>query len=169
MKFLQLLVVHHPSRRFGPLSFFYYCLFVFFYLHHFWILILFIRCRKGTAEILVDLDDLSANKELASLSQKGVFGNYQICGKEIPRGYWVCIYQLSITPFQLFYTPLRKQFSLLLVLFVPLLNLNTWFITKYINNIKSIWGGGRKITQRNEPRAEDPWISFSYLLSLSNQ
>ncbi|CAA2984257.1 sulfhydryl oxidase 2-like isoform X2 [Olea europaea var. sylvestris] len=61
MKFLQLLVVHHPSRR----------------------------CRKGTAEILVDLDDLSANKELASLSQKGVFGNYQICGKEIPRGYWM--------------------------------------------------------------------------------
>ncbi|XP_022881976.1 sulfhydryl oxidase 2-like isoform X1 [Olea europaea var. sylvestris] len=61
-KFLQLLVVHHPSRR----------------------------CRKGTAEILVDFDDLLANKkEVAGLSQKGVLGNYQICGKEIPRGYWM--------------------------------------------------------------------------------
>ncbi|KAI3453095.1 hypothetical protein Pfo_009758 [Paulownia fortunei] len=62
IKFFQLLVVHHPSRR----------------------------CRKGTAEILVDFDDFSANKkETAIVGEKGALGNYQICGKDVPRGYWM--------------------------------------------------------------------------------
>ncbi|KAK3024113.1 hypothetical protein RJ639_043572 [Escallonia herrerae] len=67
IKFLQLMVAHHPSRR----------------------------CRKGTADILVNFDDsypsdiLSANKkELAIGSGKSGLQNFQICGKEVPRGYW---------------------------------------------------------------------------------
>ncbi|GFQ06891.1 sulfhydryl oxidase 1 [Phtheirospermum japonicum] len=61
IKFFQLLVVHHPSRR----------------------------CRKGTAEILVDFDDVYAkNKAIASGGEKGALSNYQICGKDVPRGYW---------------------------------------------------------------------------------
>ncbi|CAA0817191.1 Sulfhydryl oxidase 1 [Striga hermonthica] len=59
VKFFQLLVVHHPSKR----------------------------CRKGTAEILVDFDEFSA-KEIGS-GQKEALKNYQICGKEVPRGYWM--------------------------------------------------------------------------------
>ncbi|KAI3467012.1 hypothetical protein Pfo_023675 [Paulownia fortunei] len=62
VKFFQLLVVHHPSRR----------------------------CRKGTSEILVDFDDFLANKkETASGGEKGALRNYQICGKDVPRGYWM--------------------------------------------------------------------------------
>nr|GMD13675.1 sulfhydryl oxidase 2-like isoform X1 [Ipomoea batatas] len=68
IKFLQLLVAHHPSRR----------------------------CRRGSADILINFDDLcpsgalSANKEeVASCTKDGILGNYQICGKEVPRGYWV--------------------------------------------------------------------------------
>ncbi|OWM70339.1 hypothetical protein CDL15_Pgr004476 [Punica granatum] len=68
IKFLQLLVAHHPSRR----------------------------CRKGSAEVLVNFDDiypseiLSIDKpETAENNQKGSFGNIQICGKEVPRGYWM--------------------------------------------------------------------------------
>ncbi|XP_019160195.1 PREDICTED: sulfhydryl oxidase 2-like isoform X1 [Ipomoea nil] len=66
--FLQLLVAHHPSRR----------------------------CRKGSGEILVNFDDicsseaLSKNKdETVSCTKKGVLGQYQICGKEVPRGNWM--------------------------------------------------------------------------------
>ncbi|KAL3825411.1 hypothetical protein ACJIZ3_021440 [Penstemon smallii] len=62
VKFFQLLVVHHPSRR----------------------------CRKGTAEILVDFDDISENKKEAGIvGEKGTFKNYHICGKDVPRGYWM--------------------------------------------------------------------------------
>ncbi|XP_016547184.1 sulfhydryl oxidase 2 isoform X5 [Capsicum annuum] len=68
IKFLQLLVAHHPSKR----------------------------CRKGSAEILVNFDDLcpsqtmSVNNEKAeSCTKKGALGNYHICGKEVPRGYWM--------------------------------------------------------------------------------
>ncbi|XP_012848340.1 PREDICTED: sulfhydryl oxidase 2-like isoform X1 [Erythranthe guttata] len=60
VKFFQLLVVHHPSRR----------------------------CRKGTAELLVDFDNLLANKEIDS-GERGEIRNYQICGKDVPRGYWM--------------------------------------------------------------------------------
>lgn len=62
IRFFQLLVVHHPSRR----------------------------CRKGTAQILVDFDDFSVKiKEAATGKEKGVLGNSQICGKDVPRGYWM--------------------------------------------------------------------------------
>lgn len=50
------------------------------------------RCRKGTAELLVSFDDLypadfwSANKQD---DDKGSVRNLQICGKDVPRGYWV--------------------------------------------------------------------------------
>ncbi|KAF5940338.1 hypothetical protein HYC85_021505 [Camellia sinensis] len=62
IKFLQLLVAHHPSRR----------------------------CRKGSAEFLVNFDELypldilSANKqESINVTGKGALENFQICGKEI--------------------------------------------------------------------------------------
>ncbi|KAL0446805.1 UNVERIFIED_CONTAM: Sulfhydryl oxidase 2 [Sesamum latifolium] len=61
VKFFQLLVVHHPSKR----------------------------CRKGTAKILVDFDDVSANKESPIVGDKVALRNYQICGKDVPRGYWM--------------------------------------------------------------------------------
>ncbi|KAK9276798.1 hypothetical protein L1049_006334 [Liquidambar formosana] len=67
IKFLQLSVAHHPSRR----------------------------CRKGSAEVLVNFDDLcpsdmwSANKQEIVGNGKGVLRNFQICGKEVPRGYWM--------------------------------------------------------------------------------
>ncbi|KAE9450951.1 hypothetical protein C3L33_17136, partial [Rhododendron williamsianum] len=68
IKFLQLLVAHHPSRR----------------------------CRKGSAEFLVNFDELYPSDMLADKKQetiiangKGTLGNFQICGKEVPRGYWV--------------------------------------------------------------------------------
>ncbi|KAL6573768.1 Sulfhydryl oxidase 1 [Orobanche hederae] len=61
VKFFQLLVIHHPSRR----------------------------CRKGTAEILVDFDDFFADNGVASGDAKGALSNYQICGKDVPRGYWM--------------------------------------------------------------------------------
>ncbi|XP_047943593.1 sulfhydryl oxidase 2-like [Salvia hispanica] len=62
VKFFQLLVVHHPSRR----------------------------CRKGTAEILVDFDNIYVNKkETESGVEKGEPKHYDICGKDVPRGYWM--------------------------------------------------------------------------------
>ncbi|CAN4124919.1 unnamed protein product [Withania somnifera] len=68
IKFLQLLVAHHPSKR----------------------------CRKGSADILVNVDDLCPsekmlvnNEEAESCSKKGALGNYHICGKEVPQGYWM--------------------------------------------------------------------------------
>ncbi|KAL7001044.1 Sulfhydryl oxidase 1 [Sarracenia purpurea var. burkii] len=68
IKFLQLLVAHHPSRR----------------------------CRKGSAEFLVNFDELypsdlwlSNNKEFIIGNGKGELGNFRICGTEVPRGYWM--------------------------------------------------------------------------------
>ncbi|KAB5538115.1 hypothetical protein DKX38_015648 [Salix brachista] len=69
IKFLQLLAVHHPSKR----------------------------CRKGSAEVLVNFDDLcppdmwSPDKQevLSNGKGKGMLGNFQVCGKEVPRGYWM--------------------------------------------------------------------------------
>ncbi|KDP34979.1 hypothetical protein JCGZ_09267 [Jatropha curcas] len=63
IKFLQLLVAHHPSKR----------------------------CRKGSAEVLVSFDDLCPpNEKLEALSNgKDMLGNFQICGKDVPRGYWM--------------------------------------------------------------------------------
>ncbi|KAG7032047.1 Sulfhydryl oxidase 1 [Cucurbita argyrosperma subsp. argyrosperma] len=60
IKFLQLLVVHHPSMR----------------------------CRKGSAEILVNFNELSpANTKQEEVA--GAVKNFQICGKDVPRGYWI--------------------------------------------------------------------------------
>ncbi|KAG8366704.1 hypothetical protein BUALT_Bualt17G0107100 [Buddleja alternifolia] len=62
VKFFQLLVIHHPSRR----------------------------CRKGTAEILVDFDGFLAYKtETASSGEEVAPRNYQICGEDVPRGHWM--------------------------------------------------------------------------------
>lgn len=68
IKFLQLLVAHHPSRR----------------------------CRKGGAEILVNFDDLYPSKIVTTNEDKGLsekaktaLKNFQICGEEVPRGYWM--------------------------------------------------------------------------------
>ncbi|KAJ6312633.1 hypothetical protein OIU77_014202 [Salix suchowensis] len=67
IKFLQLLAVHHPSKR----------------------------CRKGSAEVLVNFDDLfppdmwSPDKQEVLSNRKGMLGNFQVCGKEVPRGYWM--------------------------------------------------------------------------------
>ncbi|KAM7484621.1 hypothetical protein LguiA_000630 [Lonicera macranthoides] len=60
IKFLQLMVAHHPSRR----------------------------CRKGSADILVNFDDLHPS-DLSSANGNGSLGNFQICGKGVPRGYWM--------------------------------------------------------------------------------
>ncbi|KAG2709504.1 hypothetical protein I3760_05G243000 [Carya illinoinensis] len=66
IQFLQLLVAHHPSMR----------------------------CRKGSAEVLVNFDemfpsDLLSNSEQEDNGGKGTRGNFQICGKDVPRGYWM--------------------------------------------------------------------------------
>ncbi|XP_027365384.1 sulfhydryl oxidase 2 isoform X3 [Abrus precatorius] len=64
IKFLQLLAAHHPSRR----------------------------CRKGTAELLVSFDDLYPTDFWSSNNQedeKSSVRNLKICGKDVPRGYWM--------------------------------------------------------------------------------
>ncbi|CAN0871389.1 Sulfhydryl oxidase 1 [Linum grandiflorum] len=67
IKFLQILVAHHPSKR----------------------------CRKGSAEVLVNFDDLCppdtllANGQEVVDTSKAVLENFRICGKDIPRGYWM--------------------------------------------------------------------------------
>ncbi|KAJ9140840.1 hypothetical protein P3X46_031437 [Hevea brasiliensis] len=63
IKFLQLLVAHHPSKR----------------------------CRKGSAEVLVNFDDLCPPNEKQEIVSNGksVLGHFQICGKEVPLGYWM--------------------------------------------------------------------------------
>lgn len=57
---------------------------------HFWD-VTSVRCRKGSAEILVNFDELNPadmNQEEVA-SEKGAVKNFQICGKDVPRGYWV--------------------------------------------------------------------------------
>ncbi|KAL5726634.1 thiol oxidase [Ranunculus cassubicifolius] len=67
ISFLQLLVAHHPSKR----------------------------CRKGTAEFLVNFDDLwpsdrfSTSSKEAAVYQGNALSGFQICGKDVPRGYWI--------------------------------------------------------------------------------
>ncbi|KAI7754973.1 hypothetical protein M8C21_005619 [Ambrosia artemisiifolia] len=67
IKFMQLMVSHHPSKR----------------------------CRTGTADMLVNFDDLypsiklPANKHASEKSTRhGLLGKFGICGKEVPRGSW---------------------------------------------------------------------------------
>lgn len=53
-------------------------------------LYILVRCRKGAAEILVDFGDISVDKkESESGGAKGEVRHYDICGKDVPRGYWV--------------------------------------------------------------------------------
>ncbi|XP_076920846.1 sulfhydryl oxidase 2-like [Bidens hawaiensis] len=68
IKFMELMVSHHPSKR----------------------------CRRGSADILVNFDDLypstmrPANKhKSANSTGQGLFGKFDICGKEVPRGNWM--------------------------------------------------------------------------------
>ncbi|XP_074309411.1 sulfhydryl oxidase 2-like isoform X1 [Silene latifolia] len=68
LRFLQLMVAHHPSRR----------------------------CRKGSAEILVNFDDLYPLEFESEIQERGlsenatsILGTIQICGKDVPRGYWM--------------------------------------------------------------------------------
>ncbi|XP_021857362.1 sulfhydryl oxidase 2 isoform X2 [Spinacia oleracea] len=68
VRFLQLITAHHPSRR----------------------------CRKGSAEILVNFDDLYPPEIMSDNKEKGIsenatniLGSFQICGKHVPRGYWM--------------------------------------------------------------------------------
>ncbi|PIA33484.1 hypothetical protein AQUCO_04100130v1 [Aquilegia coerulea] len=68
ISFFQLLVAHHPSKR----------------------------CRKGTADILVNFDDLwpsdiwHNNVQETAVSQGNIaLKDFRICGKEVPRGYWI--------------------------------------------------------------------------------
>ncbi|KAL0865078.1 hypothetical protein Bca101_044196 [Brassica carinata] len=63
IRFLQLLVPHHPSRR----------------------------CRKGSAEILVNFDDVCPSGECSYGHGSGVkntLRSFHICGKDLPRGYY---------------------------------------------------------------------------------
>ncbi|CAN8312232.1 unnamed protein product [Cochlearia groenlandica] len=64
IRFMQLLVAHHPSKR----------------------------CREGSAEILVNFDDLCPSGE-CSYSQESrandTLRNFHICGKDVPRGYYM--------------------------------------------------------------------------------
>lgn len=63
---------------------------------HYFTLDTYVRCRKGSAEVLVNFDDVypldvwSANRQ-EDQDGKGALGNFQICGRDVPRGYWVGI------------------------------------------------------------------------------
>ncbi|KAL9260431.1 Sulfhydryl oxidase 2-like protein [Drosera capensis] len=66
IRFLQLLVAHHPSRS----------------------------CRNGGAEMLVNFDDLFPSKMLIDKEKTlaegmSALGNFHVCGKGVPRSYWM--------------------------------------------------------------------------------
>ncbi|KAL0924176.1 hypothetical protein M5K25_004985 [Dendrobium thyrsiflorum] len=67
IKFFQLLIAHHPSKR----------------------------CRKGAAEILVNFDELwplnlsNSSQDASTSYTRDVTKSFPICGKEVPRGYWI--------------------------------------------------------------------------------
>ncbi|XP_068641026.1 sulfhydryl oxidase 2 isoform X1 [Aristolochia californica] len=68
IKFLQLLVAHHPSKR----------------------------CRRGSAEILVNSDEFwpsnllsETQQEVSPSPEKNMLKSFRICGKDVPRGYWI--------------------------------------------------------------------------------
>nr|XP_043620545.1 sulfhydryl oxidase 2-like [Erigeron canadensis] len=68
IRFLQVMVAYHPSRR----------------------------CRKGSAEILVNFDELYPSKVLSMDKDEptnstglGALHTYPICGTQVPRGYWM--------------------------------------------------------------------------------
>ncbi|KAF3584273.1 hypothetical protein F2Q69_00026759 [Brassica cretica] len=65
IRFLQLLVPHHPSKR----------------------------CRKGSAEILLNFDELCPLGECSyghdSAVENNTLRSFHICGKDLPRGYYM--------------------------------------------------------------------------------
>ncbi|KAJ0763679.1 putative thiol oxidase [Helianthus annuus] len=69
IKFMQIMVAHNPSRR----------------------------CRKGSADILVNFDDIyPSNILLENIDEQtningldAALHTFQICGKQVPRGYWM--------------------------------------------------------------------------------
>ncbi|KAF8090594.1 hypothetical protein N665_0472s0023, partial [Sinapis alba] len=63
IRFIQLLAAHHASRR----------------------------CRKGAAEILGNYDDLCPSRKCSyeASGGKDTLGNFPICGKDVPRGYYL--------------------------------------------------------------------------------
>ncbi|VAH10930.1 sulfhydryl oxidase 1-like isoform X1 [Triticum dicoccoides] len=67
IRFLQILVAHHPSKR----------------------------CRRGSADLLINFDDhwpsnLSlSSQDSSKLLESVAADNHKICGKEVPRGYWI--------------------------------------------------------------------------------
>lgn len=121
IKFLQLLVAHHPSKRLDIL-FSYECKRC---SASFYLLICYgIRCRKGSAEILINFDDLwpsnpflASSEEVIRLQEGDAAKNYWICGKEVPRGYWVVNLHYTlikmITPKNFFYSVLCIRFALI--------------------------------------------------------
>jgi hypothetical protein len=57
------------------------------------IICLLFRCRRGSAELLIDFDDhwhtnLSLSLEDSTTLLKGA--GEKVCGNGVPRGYWVC-------------------------------------------------------------------------------
>lgn len=54
--------------------------------------------------MLVNFDDLCppdlwlSNKQEVVDNGKGMLGNFQICGKEVPRGYWVGVFHFLSEP-----------------------------------------------------------------------
>jgi hypothetical protein len=88
IRFLQLLVAHHPSRR----------------------------CRTGSAEILVNFDDICPSGECSYDQESGAkdsLRNFHICGKDVPRGYYV-----SATQPTTFFFRVLKHRNLILLLSV---------------------------------------------------
>uniref|UniRef100_A0ACD5T7M7 Uncharacterized protein n=1 Tax=Avena sativa TaxID=4498 RepID=A0ACD5T7M7_AVESA len=67
VRFLQILVAHHPSKR----------------------------CRRGSAELLINFDDhWPSNVSLSSQDSSRMLesvetDDHKICGKEVPHGYWM--------------------------------------------------------------------------------
>lgn len=96
IKFLQLMVAHHPSRRLVPTLCARNKYLTLLFLHYL-DMNFCLRCRRGSANVLVNFDDLCPSDMLLGESQECVVGsgnedsNFQICGKEVPRGYWVGI------------------------------------------------------------------------------
>ena len=92
------MVAHHPSRRYKKTNQFVFHITLPNMQFHNFTLDTSCRCRKGSAEVLVSFDDVypldlwSANTH-EDQDGKGAWGSIQICGKDVPRGYWVGIWK----------------------------------------------------------------------------
>jgi hypothetical protein len=60
------------------------------------------RCRRGSAELLINFDDhwpsniSLSSQESSRLLESVETDDHKICGKEVPRGYWVCPLMLGL-------------------------------------------------------------------------